>query len=711
MMNWPGRVARHDLVYETPPLDPMQGMPLGNGDVGALCWCDGSQLIVALNKCDLWDDAGPEQFHNWNRDEEEHSTTQRHACRLILDFQQPVFDVFYLEQFEGRLAISNGVMTMKSRTPFGTVELTAFVDYNSGVFVCTVNNQLTERTPVRVTLERFGSRTFSHWYALVNRDPSLGLQGAEAAVDGKTACITQKLTDGTSFAAACKIAACDGQNVSAVWRHSRAVDLTVGNQPEGRFSLLAAVTSPEEKDPVAVAKGKLDRAEQAGAQLLEQTSQGWRDFWNQSLMESGDDYLDNLWHVTMYYANASQRGPFPGRFINGLWGWNRDVQNWNFYFHWNQQQIYWPLNAAGHPELCDAYLNYRFNSLPNAKKDAATTFHADGAIVSDVAERRGRNSASEFRNHTPVAQIAMDFWRQFQFTRDRTFLREKAVPYLVEASKFFESLFDKEADGKYHARGGTGYEGWIELHDPVTELASAKALLTATLAALKVAGVDEPRASKWQEILDNLAPLQLITVDEKIAAAENGTIRVKRGLFRGATIPTGLSRRCFPRMPRENTWPPSRLSRCWNGTIRRTPTSRKTSKSTMGSSLGWSGRRCFRRASWGWAIEALPCSMPPKPRLRPTRWRTWDGIRCRSCWQDWDSARSWQRCSRFGPTAGNGSSTGSATTDHVISCVPRSRCPSERRRCAMRRATRSSRSWHGRSAIWEWNRCRYWRVR
>ena len=38
-INWPGRVARHDLVYRTPPLDPLQGMALGNGDLGALVWC------------------------------------------------------------------------------------------------------------------------------------------------------------------------------------------------------------------------------------------------------------------------------------------------------------------------------------------------------------------------------------------------------------------------------------------------------------------------------------------------------------------------------------------------------------------------------------------------------------------------------------------------------------------------------------------------
>ena len=74
-------MAKHDLVYLSPPGDPMQGIPLGNGDIGVLCWCEDTKLIVAINKCDLWDDAAFNRFHNWKAEEEEFSTTLRHACR------------------------------------------------------------------------------------------------------------------------------------------------------------------------------------------------------------------------------------------------------------------------------------------------------------------------------------------------------------------------------------------------------------------------------------------------------------------------------------------------------------------------------------------------------------------------------------------------------------------------------------------------------
>ena len=89
---YPGRISQHDLVYHSPPHDPMHGIALGNGDVGALVWTDDARLLIALNKCDLWDDATFDRFHNWSAKEEEFCSTLRHAGRLVIDFRMPVFD-------------------------------------------------------------------------------------------------------------------------------------------------------------------------------------------------------------------------------------------------------------------------------------------------------------------------------------------------------------------------------------------------------------------------------------------------------------------------------------------------------------------------------------------------------------------------------------------------------------------------------------------
>ena len=104
---WPGKISQYDLVYLSPPVDPLQGIPLGNGDIGVLFWCENSKIIAVVNKSDLWDDASFGPFHNWSREEEDYSTTQRHAIRIIVDFKYPVFNTLYLTDFTAKLNLAS----------------------------------------------------------------------------------------------------------------------------------------------------------------------------------------------------------------------------------------------------------------------------------------------------------------------------------------------------------------------------------------------------------------------------------------------------------------------------------------------------------------------------------------------------------------------------------------------------------------------------
>ena len=536
-ISWPGRVSQYDLVYLSPPADPMQGIPLGNGETGVLFWCEGSKIIAVVNKSDLWDDAAPGPFHNWSRDEEEYSTTQRHACRIIIDFKFPVFDIMYLTGFKARLNLKDASMDMESTSPFGKIKLKAFVDLKTGILFYELNSDLNEDIPLEIAVERFGSRTYSHWYSQINRDASIGLDGTETTADGKGVFITQKLSTGT-FAVGGSVIKDDGLTVDYAREHSRRALIQLSGSPKMEAQLAFAVTSPETDDPVSKVKATLTFAKENGLKaFIDSQAEDWKAIWNRSFMDYGDDYLNNLWYLTMYYANTSQGGKYPGRFTNGLWSWSRDVQNWNFYFHWNQQQLYWPLNAAGYDNLVTPYLNFRFNSLPHAKKDAKELLNTSGAFISDVTDRRGYNSAGEKHNHTPVAEIALDFWRQYQFTCDKDFLKEKALPFITEAALFYQSLFEKESDGLYHAKEGTGYEGWIKLKDGLTELTYARALFSTALKALEETGTKLPEAEKWKDILDHLVPLPVITAQENTITSDDSVFILEKGFFKGEPVP------------------------------------------------------------------------------------------------------------------------------------------------------------------------------
>jgi len=535
---WPGRVSQYNLVYKSPPIDPMQGIPLGNGDIGALFWCEDSKIIVVVNKSDLWDDAKPDKLDRWKNEKCDYYTTQRHASRIIIDFKFPVFNTLYLTDFNARLNIADASLNIEADSPFGKVALKAFIDHKSGTLLYELDSDLNENVPIEVAVERFGSRTFSRWYSQINRDATIGLSGTKAIADEKSVYITQKLSSGT-FAIGGSVIHDNGLTVNYSCEHSRRalIQLSGNRQKNAQFAFI--VTSPIEGDPVTEVKESLTSIRQKGIEPFRKTNaKTWKSIWNRSLMDYGDDYLNNLWHLTMYYANASQGGKYPGRFNNGLWGWSRDVQQWNFYFHWNQQQLCWPLNAAGFHELANPYLDFRFNSLAHAKKDAKKFFNADGAFISDVTNRNGYNSTHTLSNHTPVAEIALDFWRQYQYTGDKKFLEEKALPFIIEAARFFESLLVKEEDELYHAKEGTGYEGWIKLKDGLTDLVYAQTLFSTALEALNVAGMNLPESELWEDILGNLAPLQVVKASKGLIADKEAGKKINWGIFKGSTVLT-----------------------------------------------------------------------------------------------------------------------------------------------------------------------------
>lgn len=532
-ITWPQRISKHDVVYLSPPDDPIRGMPTGNGDVGVLAWCEDTRIILVVNKSNLWDDAPFGRFENWNPEQEDYSTCLRHGARIIVDFKSPVFDTFYLSDFKGRIGLADATISFEASGPLGFVAFRCFVAHDDGVICLQINSKLAEEMPLEVSLERYGSRTFSHWYNTINRDPSIGLAGTDSSVQGDSAYVFHRLTCG-EFAVGCKVVDSGISRVDLSRESSHCSKITFSGSNEKKIELMASVSDPVSSDSVGEVERKLSAAKTDGiSNLYSSHAEAWKSFWLRSFMEYGNDYLDNLWHMTMYYANCSQRGKYPGRFISGLWGWNRDVQHWNFYFHWNQQMLYWPLNAAGHHDLCNSYLNYRFGSLTHAKEDSRELFHSDGAFVSDVTERRGYNSAGESANHTPVAEIALDFWRQYRHTCDREFLSKHALPYMLEAARFFESRFELGDDGKYHAKEGTAYEGTIKFRDPITEIANAGALFSAVLQALDEADVVEPRATQWKAILDNLAPMPIVDIDPRCTQVDGDILRFSKGFFKG----------------------------------------------------------------------------------------------------------------------------------------------------------------------------------
>ncbi len=535
-IDWPQRLSQHDVVYLSPPEDPTLGLPIGNGDLGALLWTTESGLVLAINKSDTWDDDGPGPISGWDREREDRYTTLRHCGRLNVDFGCPVLDLLYLQDFEGRLELASAIASLRAVTPFAKLATRSYASAESRVLVLHCELTGTEPYAPQVRLERWGSRTFAHWYSQVTRDPRLGLDGTQASTERSRMVIHQKLRT-LSFVLMAEVVPA-GHAIEPRKLHSRAAAVDLPGADRTEFTVyVTAVTSENDSDPLSAAHRILDKAVAEGEEsVCERHQEHWKKFWSFSMVDLPEKYLENIWHITLYLANSSSRGAYPPHFCNGLWGWNRDFMPWNWYFHWNEQWYVWPLGAANHSELAAPYFRYRKAQLTHAMDYARQQLNKAGAFYADVADRHGYNDTEVNHNQTPGAQIALDFWRHYTYTGDETFLRDAAWPVIREVTRFNASCLTLGSDGKYHISGTSAYEGSPLFDDTVTDLAMIGALFPVAVRVGEIVKHDAGEVQHWQELLDNLAPFHLVELDSSEYEVRGNELVHRGGLAPGKRL-------------------------------------------------------------------------------------------------------------------------------------------------------------------------------
>ena len=238
----------------------------------------------------------------------------------------------------------------------------------------------------------------------------------------------------------------------------------------------------------------------------------WAQFWAKSFIHIPQNYFENLWYLFLYQLNSCSRGPSAPLFSGGVWQSNHDVRQWGGrYYHWNEQGVFWPVHSANHCELADPYYQTYFRMLDGARDAARETNHPDGAFFSDIANRNGEQSIASDSltyNLTPGMQIALDFWRHYEYTRDLEFLRTRALPFLEESVKFYFGILRRGDDGIYFVPASSAYETPASgderhLRNATPDLASIRAGFRAYIRGVTLTGGHAKLAKQCEDVLQH----------------------------------------------------------------------------------------------------------------------------------------------------------------------------------------------------------------
>ncbi|MGL4853286.1 MAG: glycosyl hydrolase family 95 catalytic domain-containing protein [Phocaeicola sp.] len=521
-------LRKHDIVYLDPDYEGYNGFPLGNGDLGGLIWTTERGLELQLNKINLYDQ--PQNDY----------VSLRSAGRVSIDFGVPSNDYIYLSDFENRLSLLDAEARLKSETAFVKTDVKSWVDTHSNVWViecdAAYSGVCTDGSEIEISLERWGSRHFGDWYNSRDLNVSNGLGKTQSAIKNKDIVLSDSFDGGLDFSVVCRVLHVD-QMPRQINSHKGVI--TQKAKPTNKFYVLVSVVTSEEHDnPTSQAIKLLDNMVERGVDKVHQAhTEWWHAFWNKSFVNLSDDYIENIYYLRRYLIASSSRGNFPVPFNGGLWVSNHDHRQWVSSVHWNTQQSCWGLAEQDDAELMKPYMDTYFRLMPFAEKFTFDKYQIKDAITWTESHDFVGNMLHADRgdmkyNFTPASQMASIFWSYYEFTEDKTCLRDTIYPFMKKVSEFYLNKLEWDAEkSQYFIYPAQPYEHpyTSDLKNPITDRYMIESLFKNCIKAANLLNKDKDKVKQWTKVVNHLWEPPVLDVPEKgkvfvMAYSPNGDV-------------------------------------------------------------------------------------------------------------------------------------------------------------------------------------------
>ncbi len=271
----------------------------------------------------------------------------------------------------------------------------------------------------------------------------------------------------------------------------------------------SSITSAHHDDPLNEAERLTIYAKLEGrSRLVEFHKKAWAELWKSDIVVRGNaqdqqDIHSMIYHLYSFTREGTAFSPSPMG-LSGL-GYNGHV-------FWDTELWMYPALLVLQPSLAKSMVEYRFERLEAAKRNAFSKGFKGAMYPWESAETGVEETpvwalSGPFEHHI-TACVGIAAWNYYRVTQDKNWLREKGWPILSATADFWASRVERNGPGQYDIKNVVAADEWAEnVDNNAFTNAAAKANLNFANEAAKVLGITEN--ADWTLVANNIPILKM----------------------------------------------------------------------------------------------------------------------------------------------------------------------------------------------------------
>lgn len=417
-----------------------EGIPLGNGWLGALIWQKGNDIRISLDRADLWDDRPMPEI-----DKLKFSWVVNQVNKSQYDTVQQMGDVPY------------------DKYPAPTKIPGAALEFNCTSFGKVISNELDIKKALSVIKFENGIM-FKNYVHAVNKTGYFEFENVDPANKGNQVtgffptlmipcynAVNKNKNDNSHSGGGLQTLGYKKGTVTKTANSIRYHQPTWNgnyyevlvqwkNYPSGK--IIGAWTISINKKAFLLPLGSPQKESKHWLAHIK----WWNDFWNQSSVSLPDSTLEKQYYLELYKMGCVARNNTPPISLQDVWTadngslppWKGDIHN-----DLNTELSYWPFYSGNHLEQAKSFTNWLWKVKEQNKKWTKSYFGIEGLNVPGVTTLSGKAMGGWIQysmSPTTVAWLAQYFYWQWKYSMDKKFLIDRCKPYFDEVYKYFKKV-------------------------------------------------------------------------------------------------------------------------------------------------------------------------------------------------------------------------------------------------------------------------------